>query len=98
LLWASPIRLVMQDISSCSKLSARVGTALVQVRPASLTLGFWNLNLLVNVEQWHLHPSLICGFWGLFSCIGWGGRINFAFIRGGHLAAYSLGERSWVSE
>jgi hypothetical protein len=30
-------------------------------------------------------------FWGERS---WGGRINFAFICGGYLAAYSMGESS----
>jgi hypothetical protein len=60
LLWASRIRSVMQEISSCSKLSARVGTMLVEVRHTRLTLGLWILNLSVNLEQWHSHPSLIC--------------------------------------
>jgi ABC-type phosphate transport system permease subunit len=25
----------------------------------------------VNLEQWHSHPSLIYGFWGLVSCTSW---------------------------
>jgi hypothetical protein len=40
LLRASPIRSVMQEISSCSKLFVRVGNMLVQVRHTRLTVGF----------------------------------------------------------